>query len=108
MCGEARISLLYEDNTLQTIHYKVIKSGAGGKRLGQLLTTAQWYENSKDPLVVLLCDELRLRPERSLPRAPFLVRGMSDEAGAGSWLAAIMKQMVHGKEGSGEIETFSE
>ena len=95
--GRARISLLYEDNTLQTIHYKVIKSQEQVVRdLGNFLTTAQWYENSKDPFgrspSVMNYDYDRKKILTQERRSWFV--GLSDEAGAGSWLAAIMKQMV--------------
>ena len=95
--GRARISVTYEDQSLQTINYKVIKSQEQVVNdLGNFLTTEQWYENEKDlfgrsPSVMNYDYDKKeiLTQER---RSWFV--GLSDEAGAGSWLAAVMKQLV--------------
>jgi hypothetical protein len=95
--GRARLSVIYEDKTLQTINYKVIKSQEQVVNdLGNFLTTEQWYENDGDlfgrsPSVMNYDYDKKeiLTQER---RSWFV--GLSDEAGAGSWLAAIMKQLI--------------
>ena len=97
MWGRARVSVVYEDQSLQTINYKVIKSQEQVVAdLGNFLTTEQWYENDEDafgrsPSVMNYDYDKKeiLTQER---RSWFV--GLSDEAGAGSWLAAIMKQLV--------------
>jgi len=95
--GRARVSVLYDDNTLQTINYKVIKSQEQVvDDLGNFLTTAQWYENGDDAFgrspSVMNYDYEKKRILTQERRSWFV--GLSDEAGAGSWLAAVMKQLV--------------
>lgn len=96
--GRARLTVTYEDNTVQTIQYKVIKSQEETvNNLGHFLTTAQWYENDEDPFgrspSVMNYDYERKQILTQERRSWFV--GLSDEAGAGSWLAAIMKQLVN-------------
>ncbi|WP_044060238.1 DUF5695 domain-containing protein [Proteiniphilum acetatigenes] len=95
--GRVRVSVRYEDNTLQTINYKVIKSQEEVvDDLGNFLTTAQWYENRDDPFgrspSIMNYDYDRKQILTQERRSWFV--GLSDEAGAGSWLAAVMKQLV--------------
>lgn len=53
--GRARVSIQYQDGSLQTIHYKVIKPQEEVvKDLGNFLTTKQWYEDKNDPFKELL------------------------------------------------------
>lgn len=95
--GRARVTVIYEDGNEQTIHYKVIKSEKDVvNNLGHFLTTKQWYENDKDlfgrsPAVISYDyeEQKQVTQER---RAWYA--GLSDEAGAASWLAAIMKQVL--------------
>ena len=96
--GRARLTVTYEDNTMQTIHYKVIQSQEETvNNLGRFLTTEQWYENDEDPFErspsVMNYDYERKQILTQERRSWFV--GLSDEAGAGSWLAAIMKQLVN-------------
>ena len=95
--GRARVSVMYDDGSLQTISYKVIKSQDEiVADLGHFLTTFQWYENEKDvfgrsPSIINYdYDENHILREET--RSWFV--GLSDEAGAGSWLAAVMKQLM--------------
>ncbi|WP_342648201.1 DUF5695 domain-containing protein [Mucilaginibacter sp. CSA2-8R] len=95
--GRARVSIVYDDNTLQTISYKVIKSQDDAiNDLGNFLTTKQWFDEPNDyfkrsPSVINYDYQMKrqLTQER---RAWFA--GLSDEAGSGSWLAAMMKQLL--------------
>ena len=104
--GRARVSVVYEDQSLQTINYKVIKSQEQVVNdLGNFLTTEQWYENDEDafgrsPSVMNYDYDKKeiLTQER---RSWFV--GLSDEAGAGSWLAAIMKQLVQPDRGEVDL-----
>ncbi len=98
--GRARVSIVYDDNTLQTMNYKVIKSQDEViNDLGNFLTTKQWFDEPNDyfkrsPSVINYDYQMQrqLTQER---RAWFA--GLSDEAGSGSWLAAIMKQLLSPK-----------
>ena len=96
--GRSRLTVTYEDNTVQTIQYKVIQSQEETvSNLGHFLTTSQWYENDEDPFgrspSVMNYDYERKQILTQERRSWFV--GLSDEAGAGSWLAAIMKQLVN-------------
>lgn len=95
--GRARLTITYGDGITQTIHYKVIKSEKEVvDDLGHFLTTKQWYENDKDLFgrspSVISYDYEEQQPITQEKRAWYA--GLSDEAGAASWLAAIMKQVV--------------
>jgi len=95
--GRARMTVTYEDGAKQTIHYKVIKPQTEVVNdLGHFLTTEQWFETADDPfgrspsIISYDYDEKRQVTEDN--RA--WIAGLGDEGGSGSWLAAIMKQLV--------------
>lgn len=95
--GRARLTVTYADGLTQTINYKVIKPEKEAVAdLGRFLTKVQWYENAADPFgrspSVINYDYEAKRHLTQESRAWFA--GLSDEAGAGSWLAAVMKQVV--------------
>jgi hypothetical protein len=93
--GRARLSITYSDGTLQTVHYYITKNSAQAiSDLGNFLTTSQWFNSTTDPFKrspsVISYDREVNAIVRDDPRA--WIPGLSDEAGAGSWLAAAMKQ----------------
>ncbi|KAG6820154.1 hypothetical protein H0H93_004736 [Arthromyces matolae] len=93
--GRARLSITYADGTLQTVHYYVTKSATQALGdLGNFLTTSQWFNSTTDPFLrspsVISYDRQVNAVVKDDPRA--WIPGLSDEAGAGSWLAATMKQ----------------
>ncbi len=95
--GRARFTVTYDDGIEQTIHYKVIKPAADVVAdLGRFLTTQQWYENPDDPFgrspSVISYDYMERRQVLEDNRA--WIAGLGDEGGSGSWLAAMMKQLV--------------
>lgn len=95
--GRARITIDYEDGKQQTINYKIIKSEAEViADFGHFLTTQQWFDNEEDPFnrnpSVISYDYEAKKQVTQDSRA--WIAGLSDEGGAGSWLAAIMKQYV--------------
>ncbi len=95
--GRARLTVAYEDGLEQTIHYKVIKPAADAVAdLGRFLTTEQWFEKPDDPFgrspSVISYDYDERRHVTEDNRA--WIAGIGDEGGSGSWLAAIMKQLV--------------
>jgi hypothetical protein len=95
--GRARLTVAYADGREQTIHYKVIKPAAVVvSDLGRFLTTEQWFEKPDDPFgrspSVISYDYDERRQVTEDNRA--WVAGLGDEGGSGSWLAAIMKQLV--------------
>jgi hypothetical protein len=93
--GRAKLTIKYADGKVQTVHYYLIKPAPEAiSNLGTFLTTAQWYNDTSDPFgrahSVLTYDyetkSIVLQDER------VWVAGLSDEGGAGSFLAAMMKQ----------------
>lgn len=108
--GRSRLSVVYEDATLQTIHYYVTKAAVEAiSDLGNFLTTEQWFDNSSDPFnrspSIITYDRQVNAIVRDDVRA--WIPGLSDEAGAGSWLAAAMKQYVQPNAGEvAKVEIF--
>ncbi len=95
--GRSRVTVKYEDGLTQTINYKVIKSEEQViDDFGNFLTTEQWYENADDPFdrspSVISYDYEETQPVIHDRRA--WIAGLGDEAGSGSWLAAMMKQFI--------------
>lgn len=95
--GRSRLEVSYESGEIQTIHYKVIKpETAVVDDLGRFLTTEQWYENPSDPFgrdqSVISYDYDK--KEKVVEDNRAWIAGLSDEGGAGSWLAAMMKQFL--------------
>jgi len=95
--GRARLTIRYKDGIQQTINYKVIKPE---KQLvndnGHFLTTKQWFDPENDPFhrapSVITYDYEAQKQVTQDSRA--WICGLSDEGGAGSWLNAVMKQLV--------------
>jgi hypothetical protein len=93
--GRARVSITYRDGLLQTISYRVIKPEAEAVAdLGRFLTTKQWFDDPADPFhrspSVISYD--RSVNHQVLQDSRVWIAGLSDEAGADSWLAAAMKE----------------
>jgi hypothetical protein len=94
--GRARLSITYADESVQTIHYFVTKPAAQAVAdLGRFTTTRQFYDDKRDPFArapsILSYDRETNRILTQDSRV--WIAGMSDEGGAGSWVAAIMKQL---------------
>ncbi|KAG7052107.1 putative glycoside hydrolase family 43 protein [Colletotrichum scovillei] len=95
--GRVRLTVTYADGKLQTIHYYVTKpSTEAVASLGKFLTTAQYFTDTSDPFgrapSVMTYDYETKSIVTQDSRA--WVAGLSDEAGAGSYLSAFMKQAV--------------
>jgi hypothetical protein len=95
--GRARVTVDYSDGTSQTIHYKVIKPETEVVAdLGRFLTTEQWYENPADPFgrsPSVISYDYDTRSQVTEDNRAWIA-GLGDEGGSGSWLAAVMKQLV--------------
>jgi len=108
--GRARLTVRYDDGTAQTIHYKVIKPAAQvAADLGRFLTTEQWFERAGDPFgrspSVISYDYDERRQVTEDNRA--WIAGLGDEGGGGSWLAAVMKQLMRPDSAElGKIQRF--
>ncbi|HEY6339153.1 MAG TPA: DUF5695 domain-containing protein [Candidatus Sulfotelmatobacter sp.] len=95
--GRSRLTVTYSDGMVQTMQYFVIKPEAQAVAdMGHFLTTRQWYADSSDPFKrapsVISYD--REANQQVLQDSRVWIAGLSDEGGAGAWLAAIMKQLV--------------
>ena len=95
--GRARMTVTYKDGLVQTIQYRVIKPEARAVTdLGHFLTTAQWFTDPNDPFhrspAAISYD--REVSHQVLQDSRVWIAGLSDEAGAGSWLALAMKEFV--------------
>ena len=95
--GRARLTITYEDGTVQTVHYYLTHAAAQViADLGNFLTTDSWFDDPTDPFPrspsVISFDSEANAVVRNDPRA--WIPGLSDEAGAGSWLAASLKQFA--------------
>ena len=76
--------------------------------LGNFLFTKQWFTDSNDPFHrAPVSDDLRSRPRshRDAGR-PRWIAGLQDEGGAGSWVAAAMKEF--GQPNKEEVEKFQQ
>lgn len=108
--GRARLTITYADGLQQTVNYKIIKPESQVVAdNGKFLTTNQWYENPNDlfhrsPSVITYDNEKKQQVTQD--RRAWIC-GLSDEGGAGSWLNAIMKQLVEpNPEEIKKMETF--
>jgi hypothetical protein len=111
VAGRVRLTISYEDGSVQTVHYLVTKPQAKTvAALGHFLTTKQWYDQSADsfgrsPSVMSYdrdADKIVTQEGR------VWIAGLSDEGGAGPWLAAIMKQLDNPDPGEvAKLETFA-
>jgi len=93
--GRSRLTITYDDGLVQTIDYFVIKPESQVVAdLGNFLMTKQWFVDPKDPFhrspSVMTYD--RETNQIVTQDSRVWIAGLSDEGGAGSWLAAIMKE----------------
>lgn len=95
--GRSRLTVTYGDGTEQTIQYFVIKPEAEAVAdMGRFLTSRQWFTDPADPFhrdpSPISYDRETNQPV--LQDSRVWIAGLSDEGGAGSWLAAMMKEMI--------------
>lgn len=95
--GRARVVIAYADGTVQSIGYRTIKPETQAVAdMGHFLFHEQWFEDPNDPFhrspSVISYDDQTGEQVQQEPRV--WIAGLSDEAGAGSWLAAAMKEFV--------------
>ncbi|KAF4874879.1 hypothetical protein CGCSCA1_v005848 [Colletotrichum siamense] len=96
--GRARLTITYDDGKIQTIHYYITKAATEALQdMGHLLTTKAYFTNESDPfgrapsVMTYDCesDSVVTQDLRTW------VVGLSDEGGAGAYIAAVVKQAVH-------------
>lgn len=95
--GRARVTILYEDGKTQTVHYTITKSAPSALAdMGHFFSTAAYYNDTSDifnraPSIMSYDREVN---EVVLQDPRVWHAGLSDEAGAGTYLATAMKQFV--------------
>lgn len=93
--GRARLTITYADGSVESVQYRVIKPASdAADDLGHFLFTKQWFDKKDDPFhrapSVISYD--REANAQVLEDQRVWIAGLSDEGGAGSWLAAAMKE----------------
>jgi hypothetical protein len=95
--GRSRLTVTYDDGSVQTIQYFVIKpeTEAVGD-MGRFATTKEWYVDPNDPFhrspSVMTYDREANQIVMQDSRA--WIAGLGDEGGGGAWLSAVMKELV--------------
>lgn len=107
--GRSRLTIKYQNGLVQTISYFVIKPESQAVAdLGHFLTTKQWFVDPNDPFhrspSVMTYD--RSVNEIVSQDSRVWIAGLSDEGGAGSWLAAAMKEF--GQPDKQELEKYQQ
>ena len=95
--GRSRLTIVYLDGSVQTVHYFVTKPETQVVAdMGHFLTTKQWYVDSNDPFQrgpsVMTYD--REANQVVLQDSRAWIAGLGDEGGGGAWISAMMKQLV--------------
>ena len=94
--GRARLTITYADGSAQTVSYFLTKAlDRTVADLGRFTTDQQWFDDRSDPFhrapSVLSYDDEAGAILTQEPRV--WIAGLSDEGGAGAWVAAMMKQL---------------
>ena len=93
--GRVRLTVQYQDGMNQTIHYYITKSASDAiSDLGHFTSTKQWFTDTTDPFgrapSIMSYDYQAGAIITQEDRV--WIAGLSDEGGAGSYVAAAMKQ----------------
>ncbi len=107
--GRSRLAITYRNGLVQTVSYFTIKPEAVAvDNMGHFLTTKQWFVDPSDPFhrspSIMSYDIDTHSIVTQDPRV--WIAGLSDEGGAGSWLATISKEWV--EPNPEEIKKFEE
>lgn len=107
--GRSRITILYQDGKIQTVHYYITKPAPSALAdLGRFFTTSAHFTDTLDPFnrapSIMTYDREENRIVEQDPRVWFA--GLSDEAGTGAYLATAMKLFVQPV--AGEIGVLDE
>lgn len=95
--GRTRLVITYADGTVQSIGYRTIKPETQAiADMGHFLFNEQWFDQPNDPFhrfpSIISYDNEAGKQIVQEPRV--WIAGLSDEGGAGSWLAAAMKESL--------------
>jgi hypothetical protein len=111
MPGRVRLTLTYADGSVQTVQYLVTPpEQTVADAMGRFLTTRQWFDVPNDPFhrspSIMTYDRDEQKIDADDTRV--WVSGLSDEGGAGSYLAAAMKELDNPTpEEVAKFETFA-
>jgi hypothetical protein len=98
--GRFRLVVTYADGRVQSIGYRTIRPELWTiDAMGRFLFDAQWFDQPDDPFhrspsIISYDDEAK---QQVVQDSRVWIAGLSDEAGAGSWLAAAMKESLDPK-----------
>jgi hypothetical protein len=108
--GRSRLIVTFDDGSVQTIQYFVIKPASQAVAdMGHFLTNRQWFVDAKDPFhrspsVMTYDRELN---QIVMQDSRVWIAGLGDEGGGGAWLSAVMKEWVQpNKEEVEKMEQF--
>lgn len=107
--GRARLTVTYQDNLVQTIHYFVTKPEVQALGdVGQFLATKQWFVDPQDPFHRSPSFMTYDREENKIimQDSRAWIAGLGDEGGGGAWISAIMKQL--GEPNKDELDKFQQ
>jgi len=95
--GRFRLVITYADGTVQSIGYRTIKPETEAiADMGHFLFHEQWFDQANDPFhrapSIISYDDQAGKQVTQDSRV--WIAGLSDEAGAGSWIAASMKEYL--------------
>lgn len=95
--GRARAVITYADGLRQSVNYQVIKpENKVVDDFGHFLLNQQWFDQP-DPIFgrtnSVISYDYEIKEQISQDSRAW-VAGLSDEGGAGSWLGAMMKQLI--------------
>lgn len=95
--GRSRLLITYADGSVQAIAYRTIKPEREAVTdLGHFLFQQQWFTDASDPFhrapSIISYNNQAGHQVTQEPRV--WIAGLSDEAGAGSWIAAAMKETL--------------
>jgi hypothetical protein len=95
--GRSRLVITYADGTVQSIGYRTIKPETEALAdMGRFLFHDQWFDPANDPFhrspsIISYDNEAGKQVAQD---SRVWIAGLSDEGGAGSWLAASMKEYL--------------
>ncbi|MGA8939512.1 MAG: DUF5695 domain-containing protein [Acidobacteriaceae bacterium] len=108
--GRFRLVITYADGSVQSIGYRTIKPETEAiADMGRFLFHQQWFDQPNDPFhrspsIISYDNEAGKQVTQD---SRVWIAGLSDEAGAGSWIAASMKEYLQpNKDEIVQLESF--
>lgn len=105
--GRSRLTVSYQDGTVQTVSYYVTKPAAEAvSDMGRFLTTKAWFDDKSDPFgrAPSPISYDREADSQVLQDSRVWIAGLGDEGGSGNWVALAMK--LFGQPKADEVRKF--